>query len=138
MLELESKRKVAGFQAFNLQSVLFLSGSHEWHKRHSSGQSPETLCGASMKQAILIILMVSQRSRLFRWVISAKLNSCYMLLVSTRCSGHPGGQDLKEAIRELLQWPEDHKVLLKRRDGHAGHAGLYFARFPSFSSFPLG
>lgn len=24
-------------------------------------------------------------------------------------------QDLKEAIRELLQWPEDHKVLLKRR-----------------------
>jgi len=27
----------------------------------------------------------------------------------------PTVQDLKEAIRELLQWPEDHRVLLKRR-----------------------
>lgn len=32
----------------------------------------------------------------------------------TKSSTEPK-KDLKEAIRELLQWPEDHRVLLKRR-----------------------
>lgn len=90
MLELESKQKVAGFQAFNLRSVFFLWGSHEWHKCNSSGQSQEKFCGASMRQAILII------SYLFLWSVKdhacsngSFLNQGKQLLL-TRCNGgHP-------------------------------------------------